>query len=554
MSTHPNDVNLGRSAAPGEPSLTPEQFARARAYGDREMVAAGDVLYTPGDRTYDFFLVEDAGIDIVQLAADTRPQHVVYSRGPGDFTGELSMLTGQAVFLQARVTHPGYVVRVGAGQPLRRLLAEQVDIADVLIDAFTRRRHQVQEQAGSVLEIIGQASTLATRALSTYAARLLLPHVILDASGPGAELLARHRLTHEDLPVAIVADKAIPRATPGDVAAAVGLSFDASGQDVDLVVIGAGPAGLAAAVYGASEGLSTIVLDAKGVGGQAAASSRIENYLGFPQGISGDDLTKRALVQALKFGAQLFTPCEVTALETADPDQITAILCDGTPVRSQAAIIATGARYRRLAVPRLRDFEQSGHIRYSATDIDARDCASRPVTVVGGANSAGQAALFLASRGCHVELVVRGDSIRRTMSDYLATRLEAHSRVKIWLNTTVSALHGDESLRGVSLASSSVGRDAHETDEVESAAVFCFIGAEPETSALTNLRRDDHGFLLTGHRASAELPYQTNVHRVFAAGDVRAGSMKRVASAVGEGAGAVASVHQYLANQIGSRR
>lgn len=540
------------------PSLNPEQFRRLASYGEREDVAQGDVLYATGDRRYDLFLIESAVVDVVRDATATDSEYVVYSRHPGDFTGELSMLTGQSVFLTARVSRPGVVIRIG-GERFRAVLREQVDIADVIVEAFSVRRRIVQRAAGSVLEIVGAPNSDQTRALQAYAARLLLPHEALDAdSVPGQALMAAHGLTAADLPVAVVSDRALRRAAPHDVAAAIGLTYDGSPgsgdsmRAVDLVVVGAGPAGLAAAVYGASEGLATVLLDSGGAGGQAATSSRIENYLGFPRGVSGEELTRLALVQALKFGAQLYAPCDVVALDVGDPRGPAVRLADGVRLRARSLIVATGARYRRLSVPRLDEFEKLGHVRYSATELDARDCVTRPVTVVGGANSAGQAALFLAARGARVDLVVRGEEIRQSMSDYLCRRLEADPKIHLHHRTQVVGLTGDGALSGVVLAHGDApGR------EVPSSAVFCFIGADPDTDWLACLERDPHGFLLTGTRTFARtagpgrpaLPYQTSHPRVFAAGDVRAGSVKRVASAVGEGAGAVASVHQMLAQE-----
>jgi thioredoxin reductase (NADPH) len=532
-----------------EPGLTPQQFQRLASYGERRTVAAGQVLYATGDSSYDLFLIESAAVDVVREASTTAPEHVVYTRSAGDFMGELSILTGQTVYVTARVREPGVVVQLHA-RAFRRALAEQVDIADVLIEAFRLRRRIMLDSAGSALEIVGRPESAGMRALRTYAARLQLPHSPFDAdSVAGQSLMAACGLGADDLPAAVLFDRVLVRATPQDVAQAVGLTFEPSDRDVDLVVVGAGPAGLAAAVYGASEGLVTVVLDALGPGGQAATTSTIENYLGFPGGISGDDLTRLALVQALKFGAQVCAPSHVVGLHVERSGPVLT-LADGSQVRSRAVIVATGAHYRRLTVTRWKEFEGRGAIRYSATELDLAGCESRPVTVVGGANSAGQAALFLASRGCRVDVVVRADSIEESMSSYLVGRLEAHTMVTVWTNATLLELHGDEQLESVVIRAG--GGDPF---AVESRAVFCFIGAVPETSWLGDVARDDHGFVLTDVALAAAgvpdpaeglLPFQTSLPRVFAAGDVRAGSMKRVASAVGEGASAVASVHRAL--------
>jgi thioredoxin reductase/CRP-like cAMP-binding protein len=534
------------TAAPG---LTANQFRRLASYGAREHVEPGQVLYRTGDRHYDLFLVESTAVDIIRDATGAESEHIVYTRRAGDFTGELSLLTGQTVFLTARVREPGSVVRLTA-ERFRSVLSEQTDIADILVDAFVARRRIILEAAGSILEVIGAVDSSESRALRTFAARLQLPHTGVDADSiAGRALMASYGVTTADLPVAVVSERVLTRATPYDLATAVGLAYDDDGHDVDLVVVGAGPAGLAAAVYAASEGLVTVLLDAAGAGGQAATSARIENYLGFPRGVSGEDLTRLALVQALKFGAQLYTPCSVTGLDLSDPSGPTFTLGDGSELRARAAILATGARYRRLDVPRRDEFERLGHIRYSATELDTRDCASQPVTVVGGANSAGQAALSLATRGSRVDLVVRGDGIERSMSSYLARRLEAHPMVRLRPRTQIVGLVGNGTLRAVVVR----GPD-DSTEALESHTVFCFIGADPDTEWLADLARDTDGFVLTDTRLAEQvtaglpvLPFQTSDCRVFAVGDVRAGSMKRVASAVGEGASAVASVHHLLA-------
>ena len=510
---------------------------------------AGQVLYATGDSSYDLFLIESAAVDVVREESITEREHVVYTRTAGDFMGELSILTGQTVYVTARVRKPGLVVQIGA-RAFRSSLAEQVDIADVLIEAFRLRRRIMLDSAGSALEIVGQPDTASHRALRTYAARLQLPHSPFDAdSVAGRSLMAAYGLVDEDLPAAVLFDRVLVRATPQDVARAVGLTFEPSDRDVDLVVVGAGPAGLAAAVYGASEGLVTVLLDAQGPGGQAATTSRIENYLGFPGGISGDDLTRLALVQALKFGAQVYAPCHVVGMR-GEPSGPVLTLADGSEVRARAVIVATGARYRRLAVARWDEFERRGAIRYSATELDVAGCESSPVTVVGGANSAGQAALFLASRGCRVDVVVRGDRVATSMSSYLVDRLEAHSMVTVRTNAHLLELCGEEDLEGVV-----IGADSGAPFVRECRAVFCFIGADPDTGWMDGVTRDGDGFVMTdvalaaadaAGPTEAPLPYQTSLPGVFAAGDVRAGSMKRVASAVGEGASAVASVHRAL--------
>jgi thioredoxin reductase (NADPH) len=335
---------------------------------------------------------------------------------------------------------------------------------------------------------------------------------------------------------------------------AVGLSYRSrTGDHFDLVVVGAGPAGLAAGIYGASEGLSTLVLDALAPGGQAAASSRIENYLGFPSGVSGAEITELGIVQALKFGVRMSAPTEVAEL-TSLPEGATITLEDGETISARAIIVATGARYRRLPLDRWDDFE-GGSIFFAATELEARTCAGRPVAVVGGANSAGQAAIYLADLGCDVSLVVRGPSIASKMSSYLADRVTAHPRIRIHTSSDVTELRGESHLEAITVTSSTSGEET----EVDAIALFCFVGAVPGTSWLANVELDASGFLLTDVDLPADrereawatlgrgpLAFETSIPRVFAAGDVRHGSMKRIAAAVGEGASAVASVHRAL--------
>ena len=348
------------------------------------------------------------------------------------------------------------------------------------------------------------------------------------------------------------------RATPADLASTLGLTYRAAeGGPADLVVVGAGPAGLAAAVYGASEGLETVVLDSVGTGGQAAASSRIENYLGFPSGLSGGDLMQRATLQALKFGARLSSPCQVAALETGH-HYLRVVLTDGTAIDSRAVLIATGARYRTLPLASWERFEGAG-IYYAATNLEAQVCAGQPVCVVGGANSAGQAALYLASRGCDVTLAVRGADVASGMSSYLLDRLGADPRVTVRPSTEVTELHGGEGLERIALTD----RVSGERAEQPCRGLFCFIGASAATDWLPGLSTDPHGFLCTDVQLDpyplspvwaglgrGPLPFETSEPGVFAAGDVRSGSMKRVAAAVGEGASAVHSVHAAIGTPV----
>lgn len=527
------------AAARPEPQLSADQFERLAAYGTQHDVTAGDELYSTGDVGYDLILLSTAHVEIVRDATSVEPEAVVAKHGPGSFLGELNLLTGQMVFLTARVTTPGAVVRIDSGD-FRRVMIEQPDIADILLAVFGTRREKLKAAAGAALEIFGSNDSPAAREIRTYVARLSLPHVWFEAESIAGEaaLLARG-LGVADLPAAALAGQILRNTTAGELAQVLGLTYQETQQEVDLVVVGAGPAGLAAAVYGASEGLVTVLLDAAAPGGQAARSSRIENYLGFPQGISGEALARKAMIQALKFGAQLFAPCEVVKLKDCGTS-LGMQLVDGSEIRTHAVIVATGAEYGRLDVERWDEFEAAGDIHFAATELDARACASQPVVVVGGANSAGQAAMFLASMGSHVDLVVRSHDLGARMSSYLVERVLAHPLIDVHVDTTVVGLAGDAHLQRVRLQS---GGEAH---EVDARALFCFIGATPSTNWLPDtVLRDERGFILTGRALGdgPQFPFETSYPGVFVAGDARAGSQKRVAAAVGEGASAVASVH-----------
>jgi thioredoxin reductase (NADPH) len=534
------------------PQLTKAQFARLSSFGTPETVEAGEVLYGPGDPTYDLIVIEDATVEIVQPATRDAAEESLVRFGPGAFLGELNLLTGQAVYLIARVVEDGRVHRI-APERFRRLMAEDPELSDILLEAFQARREILTHNGASRgLEIIGSAMDPASLALRTYAARRRLPHLWFDAdSVAGHSLLKAASLTSDDLPAALLPDQALKRATPGELAETLGLTYRGdSGGSVDLAVVGAGPAGLAAAVYAASEGLNTVLLDGVGPGGQAAASSRIENYLGFPSGISGGELAERAETQALKFGARLSTPCEVVAINC--DEHLNAVLDDGTEIPTRALMIATGARYRSLPLERWDELVGAG-IFYAATELEARTCARDPVAVVGGGNGAGQAALFLASCGCDVTVAIRRPEIESGMSQYLVDRLLASPKITVLSGTEVTRIEGEDVLESISLAG-----PAGETEQA-CRGLFCFIGAEPATGWLSGVALDEDGFVRTDVQLAADelgeiwsvlgrgpLPFETSVPGVFAVGDVRHGSMKRVAAAVGEGASAVRSVHTAI--------
>lgn len=540
---------------PARPRLTEQQLGRLETYGRAEDLEVGDTLFATGDASYDLMVIESGAVELTRDATPGSPEAKVIRFGAGDFVGELGLLTGQATFLTGRMIEAGRVHRISPGR-LRRLLAEDAELSDLLLREFVARRQRLNAgPAAQGLEIVGSDLDSGALALRAYAARRNLPHVWLDVDSVEGRALMRAASLHAgDLPAVLTSTRTLVRATPGELAQHLGLAHrPASGTPTDLTIIGEGPAGLAAAVYGASEGLDTLVLDAIAAGGQAAASARIENYLGFPSGVSGEELTQRAAVQALKFGARLSTPCEVVSLEI-DGERLTAILADGTAVPSRAVVIATGARYRALPLESWEQFVGAG-IHYAATELEVHSCVGRPVTVVGGANSSGQAALTLAASGSHVTLAIRGPDLAAGMSQYLVDRIAADPRIDVRLSTEVTRLQGERALQQVTLTNRATG----EEESRSCAGLFCFIGADPAAAWLTGISVDSDGFIHTDVSLTRDdlgrawtalgrspLPFETNVPGVFAAGDVRHGSVKSVAAAVGEGASVVRSVHRAI--------
>ncbi|MCX5182886.1 cyclic nucleotide-binding domain-containing thioredoxin-disulfide reductase [Streptomyces sp. NBC_00268] len=534
--------------------LTEEQLARALHYATSEEVAAGQVLFDIGDDSGDLVLCGTAHLEALCPSDTPDCEDVFFTYGPGQFAGELGLLTGQRRGLTIRVTTSGTIHRVDA-QSLRLLMKQETELSDLFLRTFLARRRLLRLATEQTLRVVGDAESATGMALRTFLARQGVPYSwVLEDSTEGEEIRSATDMTTTDLPFALIGRDVLPRVTPGSLSERLNLAYRRTGRGTsDLVVVGAGPAGLAAAVYGASEGLETVLLDAVATGGQAATSARIENYLGFPFGLSGADLAARAAVQALKFGAYIASPCPVVALQT-DRDAHVITLADGTHIRTRAVVLATGASYRALPVDRWAELTGNG-IYYAATDLEAQSVAGRPVAVVGGANSAGQAALHLARHAAGVTLVLRGGELGARMSSYLVDRIRSDPRITVRTGTEVTELHGGPRLDGVSLT-----ERGSQTQRIPCTGLFCFIGAEPATGWLTHVALDETGFIPTDRALTSAmlgplweglgrtpLPYETSVPGIFAAGDVRTESMKRVAAATGDGASAVRSVHQYLA-------
>jgi thioredoxin reductase (NADPH) len=533
------------------PLLSASELADMATFGTERATRAGDLLFQAGDASYDLFVVLEGEVQVVRPGG--ADEVVVAEFGPGRFIGELTLLTGQRRFLTARVSRPGRVLVIVQAE-LRRLMGVRPALSETIFNALLARRESLRSGEGAqAIRIVGSRYSPEAMSLRSFAEHSHLVHTWIDVED--AEdldaFLAPMGLQAQDIPAVITATETLRHPSPAIFAEHLGLTFQPTpGYIFDLVVIGSGPAGLAAAVYGASEGLRTVSLDAVAIGGQAGASSRIENYAGFPNGISGEDLTGRTAVQAMRLGARLNSPCEVIGLRSEASFHVV-VLRDGSEVPTRAVIVASGARYRRLDVEGLERFEGAG-VYYAATDLEARVCGGTPVLVVGGGNSAGQAAIYLAQNNCSVTIAIRRQDLTQSMSQYLIERIDADPKIDLITGVEVQALTGRDHLEGATLVHKQTGRE----HEIACAGLFCFIGALPATAWLDGcVLLDNDGFILTDRQLpgpfSAEttgaLPFETSRLGVFAAGDVRHGSMKRVAAAVGEGSSAVRSVHERLA-------
>jgi thioredoxin reductase (NADPH) len=533
------------------PRLSEGQIAAIAAHGTQRAVRPGDVLFREGDAGPDFFVIQ-AGLVKVVEGFGTPDERRISVHGPGRFLGELSVLTGEAVPITAVALEPGEIVAVPAAR-LREVVTRDPELGDLILRAYLIRR-SILLGLGAGLRILGSRHSADSRRLRDFCARNRLPHQWLDAEqdGQAERLVQQLGLAPADMPVVLLYGRQVLR-NPSNAELASALGLPAHGREgtADVVVVGAGPAGLAASVYAASEGLSTLTLEAIATGGQAGTSSLIENYLGFPSGISGAALAERAAIQAMKFGATITVPAEATALAEGHPDYRIAL--DGAePVHARAVIIATGARYRKLDVPGMDRLEQAS-VYYAASQSEALLCQGDPVAVVGGGNSAGQASLFLARHAATVCLLARESDLGENMSRYLTDRIQRTDRIDVSLNTEVRELLGDQVLEALVVEDNRAGARR----QIPARALFVFVGVAPHTGWLKGqVALDEHGFIQTGaglprqapgYGGSADgqpLPLETSRPGVFAAGDVRSGSVKRVASAVGEGAMAVRMLYE----------
>ncbi|HEY3722962.1 MAG TPA: FAD-dependent oxidoreductase [Acidimicrobiia bacterium] len=512
-------------AVPDSPMLSPAQLETLAGVGEERAAGVGDVLYGVGDQRYPFIAILEGEVVILDSAG-----HEIVRHGPSRFLGELNMLSGQTVFVTAVVTEPLRYIAVDR-DVMRELLFDDEPLSELVLSTFIARREGLQRVAGLGMEIVGQHASEPTRRMLDFARSNRLPFTWRDEAPEGETPLVR-------LPGGVE----LHAPSTGEVSRALGIGRElAPREEVDLLVVGGGPAGLGAAVYGASEGLETLIVESTALGGQAGSSRRIENYLGFPAGITGTELTSRAVVQTRKFGARSATPYRAVALEPGDGRHVVRLEED-REVAARAVVLATGAEYRRLPADGLAEYEGLT-VFYAAGPPEAQLCGASRVGVVGGGNSAGQAAVWLARGGALVTLLHRRADLRETMSQYLIRELERYG-VAVRDRSEVAALHGaDGHLEAVTLA---------DGPRLPFSFLFLFLGARPCTAWLGDaVDRDEKGFILTGAAANATYLLETSVPGIFAAGDVRSGSTKRCATAVGEGAMAVQLVHAHLARALG---
>jgi thioredoxin reductase (NADPH) len=538
------------------PVLSAEDLAALTARGHPRGVRAGEVLFAEGDRDFCFFVVVEGEVEIVEHSRGTPHQVAVHKAG--EFTGDVDMLSGRSALVTAQAATDGRVVELSAGE-LRRAVDELPELGETIVKAFLMRRNLLLDEGFQGFRIIGSRFSPEAHRLRDFATRNAIPFRFMDleTDEQADAILRQLGIPASATPIVMGGDgEWYSNPSAADIGVCMGLvSPMEEGHVYDLVVVGAGPAGLAASVYAASEGLDVLTADALAAGGQAGTSSRIENYLGFPAGISGADLTQNALIQAQRFGARISVPCTVKSLGIDGGERVVT-LTDGTRLRTRCVLVASGVSYRKLEIPNFSEFEGAG-IYYAATDMEARLCRGEEIVVVGGGNSAGQAIVYLAKYARRVHVLVRKADLGTSMSRYLVDRVEGLENVTIHRGCAVAGLDGNGQLATVH-----VGNGTPETRKIETKALFLFIGADANTGWLRGCAElDRKGFVLTGTelpagttdaerwRTAGRAPFllETSLPGVFAAGDVRSGSAKRVAAAVGEGSMAVSFVHAHIA-------
>ncbi len=519
--------------------LQPVHIAAIRAAGTRTHYRKGTMLAEIGAPADRFVYVEDGEIEVVNPFTGERL--VPSTLGPNQFMSEISLLSGGTWSLPMRAASDTTVVEVPRSAMLR-LMAAIPEMSDIVITVLAARRRRQLDAGDGMLVLVGEDEDKAVRRVAEFAARNRLPYRSYPLGSDEAAHVASSCGTAPLEPVVVFGrDVVVSDPTPEKVARLLGLDQDVPEDEAfDVLIVGAGPAGVSAGVYAGAEGLRALVVDETAIGGQAGTSSRIENYMGFPTGISGADLVWRGEVQAMKFGTRFVMPRRIESLDQLDNGAFCATFTNGRRVLAASVVVATGVQYRRLPIARLADFEGTG-IYYAATENEARFCRDTEVLVIGGGNSAGQAAMFLSRTARHVRLLVRSDTLASSMSSYLSSRLEADPAITIEYSTHAVELHGGDTLEAVTI------RNGDGDRTVASCAVFVMVGAAPNTGWLSELvALDGKGFVLTGEAAGATSPFATSCAGIYAVGDVRAGSVKRVASSVGEGSVVISNVWEHV--------
>ncbi len=509
------------------------------AVGEVITFKKGEIVEEIGDEMNRFMYVLKGRIEV--LDPRTRKPFLPHNIGPTQFLGDISFLSGGRFIMPLQAIEDVKILAVDR-EDMLRLMSEIPEMSDIIITVFAARRRRMVDESSSALVLIGADQDRDIRRIASFAARNKLPFRSVDLSSDEAQEEADVCRIPADKPAVIIGkNKVIENPTPAKIAEEFGLCLElAEGEVFDVLIVGGGPAGVAAAVYAGAEGLTALVVEDTAIGGQAGTSSRIENYMGFPTGISGGDLVWRGEVQAMKFGTRFAMPVRARSLERLDDGTYCVTFDNNKKTCARAVVVATGVQYRRLPLECLEELEGAG-VYYAATETEARYCRNTDVYVIGGGNSAGQAAMYLSRSANHVHLLVRGESLAHSMSDYLSSRLEADPRITIHYQTQVSALKGENQLEALTLKGQGVEREA------PTRALFIMVGAAPNTDWLSGLvSLDEAGFVMTGKEVGADSPYATSAPGIFAVGDVRAGSVKRVASAVGEGSVVISKVWEHV--------
>jgi len=538
------------------PTLTTEQIARLRQSSKVRKVEVGEILFEPGDLDIPFFVLLSGAMEIVQ--PDRLGEHSIVSHEAGGFTGEITMISGRRCLVRGRVTAAGEFLEMN-NQELRSVVARDAELSEIFMRAFIMRRVELINRGQGNVILLGSRHSANTLRLREFLTRNGHPHtyVDLDTDSSYQDLLDHFQVTLDEIPVVICNNQsALRNPSIQELARCLGLNAHITGAEEvrDVVIVGAGPSGLAAAVYGASEGLNVLVIESDSPGGQAGSSSKIENYLGFPLGITGQELAGRAAAQAQKFGAKVLVANRVTRLNCERRPYELSVDC-GQVIRARTVVIASGAQYNKPKIENLEKFESQG-VYYGATFLEAQACGKESAIVVGGGNSAGQAAVYLSQTSAKVHILVRSSELSDTMSRYLIQRIEENPAIEMQYCTEITGLDGGKELEQVTWQDKITGESS--THDIRH--VFIMTGASPQTGWLQGcVALDDKGFILTGrdldpvaqeyHWPLARNPQmlETSLPGVFAVGDVRSGNVKRVASAVGEGSIAISLVHRVLA-------